>query len=90
MAGGEDWLLRPVLRGLCRYESLKDGTLDLLDIAIMNEATTMDPTRRTLLQVTIEDAQEADRVFDVLMGSEVAPRKKFIQTHARSVENLDI
>ena len=38
MAGGEDWLLRPVLRGLCRYESLKDGTLDLLDIAIMNEA----------------------------------------------------
>ena len=52
--------------------------------------TTMNPANRVLLQVTIEDAQEADRVFDVLMGSEVAPRKKFIQTHARSVENLDI
>jgi len=52
--------------------------------------TTMNPANRVLLQVTIEDAQEADRVFDVLMGSEVAPRKKFIQTHARSVQNLDI
>ena len=38
MASGEDWLLRPVLRGLCKYESLKDGVLDLLDIAKMNEA----------------------------------------------------
>ncbi|MBT2142680.1 MULTISPECIES: hypothetical protein [unclassified Rhodanobacter] len=35
---GEDWLLRPVVRQLCRYESLKDGTLDLADIALMNEA----------------------------------------------------
>jgi DNA gyrase subunit B len=52
--------------------------------------TTMNPANRVLLQVAIEDAQEADRVFDVLMGAEVAPRKKFIQTHARSVENLDI
>lgn len=38
MLEGEDWLLRPVLRGLCKYESLKDGTLSLLDVAIMNEA----------------------------------------------------
>jgi hypothetical protein len=38
MAGGEDWLMRPVLRGLCRYESLKDGSVDLCDIARMNEA----------------------------------------------------
>ncbi|MEK9208536.1 MAG: DNA topoisomerase IV subunit B, partial [Patescibacteria group bacterium] len=52
--------------------------------------TTMNPANRVLLRVTIEDAQEADRVFDVLMGAEVAPRKKFIQTHARSVQNLDI
>ncbi len=52
--------------------------------------TTMNPANRVLLQVTIKDAQEADRVFDVLMGAEVAPRKKFIQTHARSVQNLDI
>jgi DNA gyrase subunit B len=52
--------------------------------------TTMNPENRVLLQVAVEDAQEADRVFDVLMGSDVMPRKKFIQTHARSVQNLDI
>lgn len=38
MAEQEDWLMRPALRGLCRYESLKDGTLDLADIALLNEA----------------------------------------------------
>ncbi len=52
--------------------------------------TTMNPENRTLLQVTIEDAEKANEVFDVLMGNEVAPRKKFIQTHAKNVENLDI
>ncbi len=52
--------------------------------------TTMDPQRRTLLQVTIEDAAEADRVFDMLMGSSVPPRRRFIQTHAKSVRNLDV
>jgi DNA gyrase subunit B len=52
--------------------------------------TTMDPETRTLLQVTIEDAAEADRIFNMLMGSSVPPRRKFIQTHAREVENLDI
>lgn len=52
--------------------------------------TTMDPTRRTMLQVTIEDAEEADKTFDILMGSDVLPRKKFIQTHAKKVKNLDI
>lgn len=52
--------------------------------------TTMDPSRRTLLQVTIEDAAEADRTFDMLMGSAVPPRRRFIQTHAREVRNLDI
>jgi len=52
--------------------------------------TTLDPQNRVLLQVTVKDAQEADRVFDVLMGAEVLPRKKFIQTHAKSVQNLDI
>ncbi len=52
--------------------------------------TTMDPERRTLLQVTIEDAAEADRIFDMLMGSSVPPRRRFIQTHARSVRNLDV
>ncbi len=52
--------------------------------------TTMDPSSRTLLVVTIEDAAEADRTFDMLMGSAVPPRRRFIQTHARDVKNLDI
>jgi len=52
--------------------------------------TTMNPENRTLLQVTVDDAAEADRTFDMLMGDEVAPRKKFIQTHAKAVRNLDI
>ncbi len=52
--------------------------------------TTMNPENRTLLQVNIESAHRADRIFDVLMGKEVAPRKKFIQTHAKKVKNLDI
>ncbi len=52
--------------------------------------TTMDPEHRTLLLVTIEDATEADRTFDMLMGAAVPPRRRFIQTHARDVRNLDI
>ena len=52
--------------------------------------TTMNPENRTLLQVTVEDAEKANEIFDILMGNEVAPRKKFIQTHAKNVENLDI
>ena len=52
--------------------------------------TTMDPEKRTLLQVSIEDATEADRTFDMLMGAAVPPRRRFIQTHAREVRNLDI
>jgi DNA gyrase subunit B len=52
--------------------------------------TTMDPVNRTLLLVTVDDAAEADRTFDMLMGSAVPPRKRFIQTHAREVRNLDI
>ena len=51
--------------------------------------TTMDPARRILKQVMIEDAAEADRVFDMLMGSEVAPRKSFIQTYAKTAD-IDI
>ena len=52
--------------------------------------TTMDPQKRTMLKVTIEDAEKADAIFDTLMGSEVLPRRKFIQTHAKKVKNLDI
>ncbi len=51
--------------------------------------TTMDPARRVLKQVTIEDGQEADRIFDILMGSDVASRKSFIQSNAK-LANLDI
>jgi len=53
-------------------------------------STTMNPENRVLLQVTIENAKEADRIFDILMGDEVLPRKKFIQTYANKVKNLDI
>lgn len=52
--------------------------------------TTMDPTKRVLKKVTIKDAAEADHIFDVLMGNDVAPRKKWIQTHAKAAQNLDI
>ncbi|MEM7118624.1 MAG: DNA topoisomerase (ATP-hydrolyzing) subunit B [Chloroflexota bacterium] len=52
--------------------------------------TTMDPSVRTLLQVTIEDAMVADSTFDMLMGSEVAPRRRFIMTHSNQVRNLDV
>ena len=52
--------------------------------------TTMNPENRLMKKVVIEDAEAASEIFDVLMGSEVAPRKKFIQTHAKSVKNLDI
>jgi DNA gyrase subunit B len=52
--------------------------------------TTMNPANRTILQVSLEDAAEADRTFEMLMGSEVAPRKRFIQTHAKNVRNLDV
>jgi DNA gyrase subunit B len=52
--------------------------------------TTMNPENRTLLQVTVDDAAEADSVFDMLMGSSVPPRRRFIQTNAKLVKNLDI
>ena len=52
--------------------------------------TTMDPQKRILKLVAIEDATKADEVFDILMGSEVGPRKQFIHAHAKSVKNLDI
>ena len=52
--------------------------------------TTMNPASRTLLTVTLEDAAKADHTFHVLMGSEVPPRKAFIQAHAKNVRNLDI
>jgi len=52
--------------------------------------TTMNPEHRTLLQVTSEDAEKADEIFTMLMGDVVEPRKRFIQTHAAKVKNLDV
>ena len=52
--------------------------------------TTMNPADRTLLQVTVEDAMVADKTFDMLMGSEVAPRRRFIMTNSNQVRNLDV
>ncbi|KKT39735.1 MAG: gyrase subunit B protein [Parcubacteria group bacterium GW2011_GWA2_44_13] len=67
-----------------RYKGLGEMNADELG------DTTMNPASRVLLQVKIEDAKEADKIFDVLMGDDVAPRKLFIQTHAKTVKNLDI
>lgn len=52
--------------------------------------TTMDPARRTLLQVTLENAGEADRLFSILMGDDVEKRRNFIREHALEVQNLDV
>ncbi len=52
--------------------------------------TTMDPAKRTVLKITLEDAVEAERIFTTLMGEAVEPRKQFIEEHALEVKNLDI
>jgi DNA gyrase subunit B len=52
--------------------------------------TTMDPAKRMMLRVSIDDAAIADRTFDMLMGSAVPPRTRFITTHAKDVANLDV
>ncbi len=80
----KDWKVGDDKVGLQRYKGLGEMNPDQL------WDTTMDPANRTLLLVTIEDASAADRTFDMLMGAKVPPRKRFIQTHAREVRNLDV
>ena len=70
--------------GLQRYKGLGEMNPRLL------WETTMDPKTRMMKKVSIDDVEEADRIFDILMGNDVLPRRKFIQTHAKSVKNLDI
>ncbi|MDD5569342.1 MAG: DNA topoisomerase (ATP-hydrolyzing) subunit B [Candidatus Pacebacteria bacterium] len=70
--------------GIQRYKGLGEMNPEQL------WETTMDPANRVLLKVNINDAVEADKTFDMLMGKEVLPRKRFIQTFAKSVKNLDI
>ena len=69
---------------VARYKGLGEMNPDQL------WETTMNPQNRMLLRVEIEDAVEADKIFDVLMGNDVDPRKRFIQTHAKTVRNLDV